>query len=254
LTTCAAAPALTAQRPDTSRVIVERTATSYPIHYFVSLPPGWNPQRTSPVLVVIPDADREFRATAGTFAAARGTTPFVIVVPMVLGGGGTAQQHKTDFDYPDSVWRIADRVGSCTFDEDGLTAVLDDVRRLYKTDSRIFLTGWEAGGHVVIPQLLQHPERIRAAVIVTPNFAGRCVTPAARSLTAAESRIPVRVFYGDKDPMWKRGNPLFDQSERFDSLARTRGFLSVSDSLIKNRGHGSLAADVIDYFGTFLKN
>lgn len=54
--------------------------------------------------------------------------------------------------------------------------------------------------------------------------------------------------------MWKRGNPLFDQSERFDSLARTRGFLSVSDSLIKNRGHGSLAADVIDYFGTFLKN
>jgi hypothetical protein len=245
---------LTAQRAGPPQGIVERTATAHPIHYFVSLPPGWNPQRTWPVLVVIPDAGREFRATAGTFAAARGTTPFVIVVPMVLGGGGTAQQHKTDFDYPDSVWRIADRVGSCDFDEDGLTAVLNDVRRLYKTDSTIFLTGWEAGGHVVIPELLRHPERIRAAVVVTPNFAGRCVTPATRRLTVAESRIPVRVFYGDKDLMWKSGNPLFVQSARFDSLALGRGFTNVSDSSIKNRGHGSLAADVIDYFGTLLRN
>ncbi len=245
---------LAAQQPDASQAILERSATSHPIHYFVSLPPGWNSQRTWPLLVVIPDADREFRATAGTFAAARRSAPFVIVVPMILGGGGTAQQHKRDFDYPDSAWSIADRVGSCSFDEDGMTAVLVDVHRLYNTDSKIFLTGWEAGGHVVIPQLLAHPERMRAVVVVTPNFAGRCVTPATRSLTGAEARIPVRVFYGDKDPAWKSTSPLFVQSARFDSLARTRGFMSVSDSLIRNRGHGSLAADVIDYFATLLKN
>jgi len=252
LTTCFAVRQLNAQPASGLAGIVERTATSHPIHYFVSLPPDWNSQRVWPVLVVIPDAEREFRKTASTFAAARGSTPFVIVVPMVLGGGGTAQQHKNDFDYPDSVWTIADHAGSCDFDEAGLTAVLDDVRRLYHTDSKIFLTGWEAGGHVVIPQLLRHPERIRAVAVVTPNFLGRCVTPGAHRLTDAESQIPVRVFGGDKDPAWTSSSPLFTQSARFDSLARARGFRNVSDSLIRNRGHGALATDVIDYFATLL--
>lgn len=250
---CLTAGRLSAQHANASPGIIERTATTHPIHYFVSLPSGWNPQRTWPVLVVIPDAEREFRNTASAFAAARGSTPFVIVVPMILGGGGTAQQHKASFDYSDSVWSTADRVGYCDFDEAGLTAVLDDVRRLYHTDSKIFLTGWEAGGHVVIPQLLRHPERIRAVAVVTPNFQARCVTPATRSLTAAESAIPVRVFGGGNDPGWTTKSPLFVQSARFDSLARTRGFRNVSDSLIRNRGHGALAADVVGYFATLLK-
>jgi len=245
---------LTAQQTDAPQGIIERTASAHPIHYFVSLPTGWNAQRTWPVIVVIPDAEREFRKTAALFADARGARPFVIVVPMVLGGGGTAQQHKTDFDYPDSTWRVADRAGYCDFDEDGLTAVLDDVRRLYHTDSRIFLTGWEAGGHVVVPQLLRHPERLRAAAIVTPNFLGRCVVPSTRSLTDAESRIPVRVFGGDKDPAWASTSPLVTQSARFDSLARARGFRSVSDSLIRNGGHGALAADVVGYFASLLQH
>ena len=254
LTACgtAIAAAASGQQINPAPGIVERTATTHPIHYFVSLPAGWNPQRTWPLLVVIPDAEREFRETAAAFAAVHGSTPFVIVVPMVLGGGGTAQQHKADFDYADGVWSTANRVGYCGFDEDGLTAVLDDVHRLYHTDSKIFLTGWEAGGHVVAPQLLQHPERIRALAIVTPNFLGRCVMPSTRNLTDVESRIPVRVFGGDKDPAWTSTSPLVTQSARFDSLARTRGFRNVSDSLIKNGGHGALAADVVGYFASLL--
>jgi hypothetical protein len=250
---CLAAGRLDAQQPTASSGIIERTATAHPMHYFVSLPSGWNAQRTWPVIVVIPDADREFQKTAATFAAARGSTPFVIVVPMILGGGGTAQQHKDSFDYSHNAWSVADKVGYCGFDEDGLTAVLDDVLRRYHTDSKIFLTGWEAGGHVVVPQLFAHPERIRAVAIVTPNFLGRCVTPATRRLTAAESMIPVRVFGGGSDPAWTSPSPLVVQSAHFDSLARARGFRSVSDSVVANRGHGSLAGDVVGYFATLLK-
>ena len=251
---CLTAGQLSAQTADASKAVVERTASAHPIHYFVSLPSGWSPQRTWPVIVVVPDAEREFRKTAESFAKARGSLPFVIVVPMILGGGGTAQQHKSDFDYADSAWKIADRVGYCDFDEDGMTAVLDEVQRLYHTESKIFLTGWEAGGHVVIPQLLRHPERVRGAVAVTPNFLGRCVTPATHTLTGAESTIPVRVFGGGSDPAWTSNSPLFTQSARFDSLARARGFKNVSDSVIQNRGHGSLATDVVNYFATLLKS
>ena len=156
LIACLAASRLSGQQADPSKAIVERTATAHPIHYFVSLPSGWNPQRTWPLLVVI-------------------------------------------------------------------------------------------------PQLLAHPERIRAVAVVTPNFLGRCITPATRALTDAESQTPVRVFYGGNDPAWTSTSPLFVQSARFDSLARTRGFRNVSDSLIRSRGHGALAADVLGYFSTLLK-
>ena len=39
----------------------------------------------------------------------------------------------------------------------------------------------------------------------------------------------------------------------FDSLAKARGFMNVRDSLLRNRGHGALAADVVAYFATLLK-
>ena len=58
---CATGGHLVAQQAGPSQGIVERTATAHPIHYFVSLPQGWNAQRTWPVIVVIPDAEREFR-------------------------------------------------------------------------------------------------------------------------------------------------------------------------------------------------
>jgi hypothetical protein len=92
-----------------------------------------------------------------------------------------------------------------------------------------------------------------AVVIVPPNVAGRCGTPATRPLTDVESQIPVRVFGGSSDPAWASTSPLVVQSARFDSLARTRGFRSVRDSVIRNRGHGALAADVVGYFSTLLK-
>ena len=243
---------LEAQAPSSAPTILERTARLHPMRYFLSLPEGWNPQRTWPVVVVVPDAFREFQETAKEFSDARGSLPFVIVVPLVLSGGGTAQQHKTDFDYSDSAWSLATKAGNCRFDEDGLTAVLKEVRALYNTDSQFFITGWEAGAHVAIAQLFQHPGRIRAVAVVTPNFIGRCVTPPTSGLADQESVIPVRVFHGENDPVWTKGNPLFATWPRLDSAARSRGFRNVRDTLVKNGGHGPLAAETLNYFGSFL--
>ena len=79
---------------------VERLAeTGHPMRYVASPPDDWKPDREWPVLVVITDAYRAFEETTRVFAKARGAAPFVIVTPLVLSGGGTAQQHMTDFDY-----------------------------------------------------------------------------------------------------------------------------------------------------------
>ena len=189
-----------------SAPIEERTASSHPMRYWVALPAGWESARQWPVVVVIPDAYRHFEEATRDFAAARGNLPFVVVTPLVLGGGGTAQQHMDDFDYGQEVWARIATEGNCKFDEDGLTAVLVDVRQRFHTQERVFLTGWEAGGHVVLAQLLNHPERLRAVGVATPNFAGRCVAdgPAPDERSRA---LPVRMFHGSLDVLGAAAHP-----------------------------------------------
>ncbi|TAK16102.1 MAG: hypothetical protein EPO35_05995 [Acidobacteria bacterium] len=228
----------------------KRTPPNHPIHYLVSTPQGWTPDRVWPVLVVITDAERQFEATADVFEQARGSRPFVIVTPLVLGGGGTAQQHLTDFDYGTAAWDRAAKDGNCRFDDDGLTAVLADVRARYHTEDKAFITGWEAGGHVVLSQALNHPERYRGAVVVTPNYLGRCVTEPPAAHDASAMRLPIRDLVGTLDTLAQ--GPIGGQWRTFENLARSRGFTDLQLMSLPGRGHGALAADVFETLASWL--
>lgn len=231
--------------------IEKRTATGHPMHYLVSLPAGWNAARQWPLVVVIPDADRHFEEATRDFMNARGDRPFVIVTPLVLGGGGTAQQHVDDFDYGKEVWDQIGADGNCKFDDDGLTAVLTDVRQRYHTEEKVFMTGWEAGGHVVLAQVLNHPERLRAVAVATPNFQGRCVSDAP----PGSLDLPVRMFHGSLDTLSAgRGTPLSSQWERFRALAQSRGYTDLGDLVAPNRPHGGLAAEIMAWFSTLIRS
>ncbi len=52
------------------------------MRYHLALPEGWSSGRTWAVVVVIPDASREFRANLEAFVAARGGQPFILVAPV----------------------------------------------------------------------------------------------------------------------------------------------------------------------------
>src|SRR6185437_2719238 len=152
-------------------------------------------------------------------------------------------------DYSASDWAIAARDGNCKFDEDGLTAVLADVREQYHGAPRVFITGWEAGGHVVLSQLFNHPDRVRGIAAVTPNYQARCVTgnPKAPSGSIA---IPIRGFHGSNDTAWGSADRPYvvDQWQRTDSTAHARGFTDVKDTVIQGEGHGAIPAAVLDFF------
>ena len=225
--------------------VERRVAPGHPMHYFVSLPDGWTSDRQWPVLVVITDAYREFEKVTGEFATARGSLPFVIVTPLVLSGGGTAQQHREDFDYDQAAWDRAERDGNCAFDADGLAAVLSDVRQRYHTEAKAYMTGWEAGGHVVLSQVLDFPERLRGVVVVTPNFIDRCVSQQPARHDAAAMRVPIRELAGSLDTLATQG-PLGGQWRNFETLARTRGLTDITSITLAGRGHGALAPDVFD--------
>jgi hypothetical protein len=51
------------------------------MRYHLALPAGWTRERTWPVVVVIPDAGREFVPNLQAFVTARGDRPFILVAP-----------------------------------------------------------------------------------------------------------------------------------------------------------------------------
>lgn len=229
-----------------------RTAKGHPMQYLVSRPRGWTAGRTWPVLVVVPDAARQFRANAQAFVDARGDAPFVIVAPFVLtcGGSGFPRTPPT-YGYAPEVWKDVDAKGPYRFDEEGLRAVIDDVRERDHGESRVFLTGWEAGGHTVWALTFNHPEWLRASAPVSPNWLGRWV----KDETAAADRPPVRVLFcgrppsGDLRAGWDH---LREQTQAAVAEARARGFADVTLADRPGRPHGPLAADVIETFAAML--
>lgn len=243
-----------AQAAGARATVTEQKVSGSPMHYFVSPPDGWTRDREWPVVVVVTDAYREFQAAAQAFADARGSRPFIIVVPLVLSGGASAQAHMTEFDYTAADWAAAAREGNCKFDEDGMTAVLADVRERYHGAPRVFMTGWEAGGHVVLSQLFNHPERVSGIVAATPNYQARCVAGGA-SASGESVTIPIRGFHGSNDSAWGSADRpyLVDQWQRADSMARAHGFTNVKDTVIQGEGHGPMPAAVLDFFSRFIK-
>ena len=58
---------------------------------------------------------------------------------------------------------------------DGIGAIMRDMVRQYGGEDRFFITGLEAAGHTIWAVLFNHPEMVRAAALVCPNYLGRWV-------------------------------------------------------------------------------
>jgi dienelactone hydrolase len=224
-----------------------KTASTHPMKYYLSLPDGWTAGKTWPVAVVIESANREFQTNAAAFARARGKLPFIIVAPMVVTGGGSGFRGVPTYRYTDAVWSQIDREGAFRFDDAGIAAAIADVHRLYGGEERYFLTGWEAGGHTVWAMLFQHPERLRAAAPVSPNYQGRWMTADSFSSAAVREKLPVQVILSAQVSL-----PFLTQQTGVAiEAAKAHGFANVSVIQV-DKPHGALPEEVFRYFGQFL--
>lgn len=226
-----------------------KTATTHPIEYYVSVPDRWSAQQTWPVVFIIESANKEFEATAEAFRAARGSLPFILVTPLVLTNGGARYREAPTYHYSEAVWARVEREGRCRFDSEGLAAIAADIRRLYHGEDRYYLTGLEAAGHTIWMQVFTHPETLRAAAPVAPNFQNRCVDElGGYSSSPARAQLPLRVFAGANDEYFKPGAPFRGQTTAAQNAALAHGFGRVSESIVPAKGHELLAAEVLAYF------
>ena len=153
--------------------ITMHRAGAHAMRYHVALPTGWTREKTWPVVVVIPDAGREFVANLRAFVAARGDRPFLLVAPEVMSCGGARSRTAQHYSYTPAEWDSISASDDFDFDDAGLAAVVADVRERWHGEAKAFLTGWEAGGHTVWAQTFRRPERWRAVAPVTTNYQGR---------------------------------------------------------------------------------
>jgi len=248
-----------------------KTASGYPMQYYISLPKGWTPAKKWPVVVTLDGGNKEWLANADTFAAARGNLQFIIVTPLILTNGGMAENSRLpNYHYPDSVWKLVENVGPAVFDQEGLMAVAEDVARLYSGQEKYFLTGYSAGAHLMWMMVFMHPEALAGAASACGNFNGRGIT----SFSEAKERrgLPLRGFIGAlDDARFGPGGPkqkvrlmvpmslvpreygLQGEFEYAAKLARIHGYRNVSLRVMPRRGHEPFAHDVLIWFNAIRK-
>lgn len=236
-------------RPATS---LERTRT-HAMRYHLALPEGWTPERTWPVVVVVPDASRDFEGNLSAFVAERGARPFILVAPEVMTCGGARSRLRELYACTDSEWVAIDPAHEFVFDDAGIGAALEDVSHRWHGERQAFLTGWEAGGHTVWAQALQHPARWRAVAPVSPNFQGRGL--GARPATAKSTALALQVFRcGAPTGLGATAIQYVDQQiPTAVAEALARGIQPrMPVKVVAGADHGPLPGPVLDWFATFL--
>ena len=229
-----------------------KTASTHPIQYYLSLPEGWVAGKKWPVVVVIESAERDFLQAATAFANERKQRPFILVTPLVVTNGGAGFRSVPTYHYSDSVWATIQSSGQFKFDMDGITAIMQDVVKQYGGEDKYFVTGLEAGGHTVWGILFNHPEGVRGAVLICPNYLGRWVDEGHISSAPERAGLPIRNFVGTKDELCVPGSPIYTQLQKATSLAGSHGYKNVSLMRVEGKGHERMADEVLSYFSSLL--
>ena len=229
-----------------------KTASTHPIQYYLSLPEAWTSGKKYPIVVVIESADRDFLAAATDFARARGHLPFILVTPLVVTNGGAGYRSVPSYHYTNDVWDRIQSTGQFDFDMGGIDAIVQDMVKQYGGEDKFFITGFEAGGHTVWGLLFSHPEQLRGAALVCPNFQGRWVDEQQISSAAARTNLPIRNLVGTKDELCGPGHPIYTQMQRAITIAEAHGYKDVSVVRVDNKGHERLADEVLAFFSTLL--
>jgi dienelactone hydrolase len=222
-------------------------ASSHPMRYHLVLPAGWEAGRSWPVLVVIPDAARDFQANLMKFAAVRGERPYILVAPEVLSCGGARSRTPDRYSYTRAEWDSLQRGNDFAFEDAGLGAVLADVQRQWNGEPKAFLTGWEAGGHTVWAQAFRHPERWRGVAPVTTNYQRRGLDPTEFSSAPERTSLPIQPFRcgAPTGDMAKFASTLDAQVDRALQDGRAHGFHPRPVRLVPGADHGPLPEAVL---------
>jgi predicted esterase len=191
-----------------------RTATTHPMKYYVSLPKDWSAERTWPVLVAPSAHYGDKGRNLAAFAAERDRrkAAFIIVAPFVINADRTAGMPEyrgavvDAINAADAAANGRDEVARARFDSEGIRAVLADVRRLFRGEDKVYITGFSSSTHVAYLFLFNHPELLKGVIINSGVYLGRGVDEEQLPFLNPPERasLPVKYIIGEEDQGFER--------------------------------------------------
>jgi predicted esterase len=200
-----------------------QTAEGSGVRYYLSLPKGWTPDSTWPILVTIDGSGHDFQGNFNTFVRARGERPFIIVTPCVSSNGNDPADLKAVLE------------------------IVKEVQKSSKGQSKFFITGFSAGGHLAWQCVFIHPELLAGAAPAAANFRSRGITEISKAPECA--KLPIHGFLGDNDAYKQFLDPQWADAAK---IARENGYENVEFTKVPGAGHDAFPDRVIAFFSSLL--
>jgi predicted peptidase len=232
----------------------KRTCIDHKMQYYISLPKNWSKEKFWPVVIAIEGASKEYKENIMRFNAERGQLPFILIVPINVTNGNQGLKDPTIFPYSQDTWKYIDQVGTCDFDLQGIQNIIKDVHALFKGEQKFFITGFEAGAHLMWAVTFQHPELVHAAVAVSGNYRNRCMENYKFGQPGTNRNIPIRAFSGSRDSLAVKGGVFHQQWIEAKMIAESHGYIDVKEIVINDKQHVPLPKEILNYFLDISKN
>lgn len=221
-----------------------RKASATGMQYYLVLPKDWSPAKKWPILVYVEGAGANFRAAIDNLAGQRGDFNAILITPQTFSSTNNLMEQKAKYSYDTALLEKYEGGERMKFDETGFLNVLDDVRKEFNGEDRIYITGFSGGGNLTWQMVFCHPELLVAAAPACPNFYPHNLS--AVSTDPARETLPVKVFQGDKDgylesllePQWKAAKQLADE----------KGWKNLSREMVLGAGHDTCWKQVLEFF------
>lgn len=185
---------------------LEQKAAGTGQDYYVYVPSYYTSERQWPVVVTC-HGTRPYDTAPAQLEEWKGLAEqknFLLVVPELQGTKG------------DFVPAAPEQVRLQLEDEATILAAVRGLKAAYNVDdSRVFLTGWSAGGYAVLFTGLRNPDVFRAISLRQPNFKPELVEMCVPFLDRTQ---PVQVMYGSLDPLREGATGCIDwlRAHEFD--------------------------------------
>jgi len=227
-------------------------ASNHPMQYYISLPKGWDASRQWPVAVVLEAADKDYKVNAERFIATRGNLSFIIVAPLNTNNGNSGRRDPAVFPYSTETWDYMEKVGDCQFNDEGILNIIADVAKQYNGETKVYLTGFEAGTHTLYSMVFNHPETLMAAVPVAGNWRNRCYVAEQITKDPNKKKFPIHSIVGELDEGFGPKGMVYDQWTSVRDLASSNGYKDISETVVPKKGHMPMPGEVWKYFGSLI--
>jgi predicted esterase len=223
-----------------------RQAKAHKMQYHLALPKGWSAARTWPIVVTVEGAGCNWLGNCNAFLGQRGDRPFILVTPITFANTNALDPKK--YPYPQELLDEVEKSGRIKFDEEGLLAVLEEVRKDFNGQEKFFITGFSGGGNLTWRMIFGHPDKLAGASPACANF----YMTGTVSQAPERETLPVKALQGDKDEYLNQPPNLEQQWLKAKQLCDENGFKNVSRVMLPGVGHSACGKEVLDFFASLL--